>query len=305
VGYSYEEFLHKKVWELGFLKDLISNQANLLELQQNEYIRYHDLPLETSGGKTIYVEFISNVYLVNNKKVIQCNIRDITERKTTDDILKQTMNRMITTEETLRREAALHLHDQVSQNLTALSLNLSYSLSQLPLQNNDKLKKRLDDSTALVNDTIVRIRDIMTELRPSVLDDYGLDAALRWSLSRFTERTSIPADFTGTELIPKLPVNTEYALFRMVQEALQNVLKHAHALHVSVELKESNGMVSLTIADDGIGFDLKQVKNSKVLQGFGLINIAERLTAMGGCLNIVTAPGEGTSIIITINRPTP
>jgi len=85
LGYSHVEFLGKKVWELGFLRDVIANQDNFLELQQNEYIRYEDKPLETAFGKKVRVEFISNVYLVNNKKVIQCNIRDITERKLAEE----------------------------------------------------------------------------------------------------------------------------------------------------------------------------------------------------------------------------
>ncbi len=81
LGYSREQFLGKRIWELGFFKDIAANKANFLELQQKEYIRYEDLPLETAEGRWINVEFVSNVYLVNDNKVIQCNIRDITERK--------------------------------------------------------------------------------------------------------------------------------------------------------------------------------------------------------------------------------
>jgi PAS domain S-box-containing protein len=88
LGYSKEEFLLKKIWDVGFFKDIIANQANFLELQQKEYIRYEDLPLETSGGQTIHVEFISNVYQVNHHKVIQCNIRDITGRKQAEEELR-------------------------------------------------------------------------------------------------------------------------------------------------------------------------------------------------------------------------
>ena len=81
LGFSHEAFLGKKIWELGFFKDIVANQANFAELQQKEYVRYEDMPLETADGRRIEVEFVSNVYLVNHHKVIQCNIRDITERK--------------------------------------------------------------------------------------------------------------------------------------------------------------------------------------------------------------------------------
>ncbi|MDO9274303.1 MAG: PAS domain S-box protein [Lutibacter sp.] len=88
LGYSHEVFLQKKIWEIGLFKNIIANKDNFLELQQNEYIRYEDLPLETFEGKVIYVEFISNVYLVNSAKVIQCNIRDISEKKIADESLR-------------------------------------------------------------------------------------------------------------------------------------------------------------------------------------------------------------------------
>ena len=88
LGYSHEEFLGKKIWELGFFKDIVANQDNFAELQQKEYVRYEDMPLETSDGRRIEVEFVSNVYLVNDHKVIQCNIRDITERKRAEEQIR-------------------------------------------------------------------------------------------------------------------------------------------------------------------------------------------------------------------------
>jgi len=89
LGYSHEVFLGKRVWELGFLKDIIANEANFVTLQQKGYVRYEDLPLETIDGRQIEVEFVSNVYLVNSHKVIQCNIRDITARKHAERLTQQ------------------------------------------------------------------------------------------------------------------------------------------------------------------------------------------------------------------------
>ena len=92
LGYSHEAFLGKKIWELGFVKDIVANQDNFAELQAKEYIRYDDLSLETSGGRRIEVEFISSVYLVSSLKVIQCTIRDITERKLAEARLKRILS---------------------------------------------------------------------------------------------------------------------------------------------------------------------------------------------------------------------
>jgi len=92
LGFSHEEFRGKKIWDLGFFKDIVANQSNFLELQQKKYVRYDNLPLKTEHGQRIEVEFVSNVYLVNHQKVIQCNIRDITERKQNEDMLMAERN---------------------------------------------------------------------------------------------------------------------------------------------------------------------------------------------------------------------
>ena len=89
MGFSHEEFLGKKIWELGFFKDIAENKANFLELQQKEYVRYEDLPLKTAGGRLINVEFVSNIYMVDGQKVVQCNVRDITERKRADEASRE------------------------------------------------------------------------------------------------------------------------------------------------------------------------------------------------------------------------
>ena len=89
LGYTREQFIEKAIWEIGFLKDIVANKEKYLELQQKEFVRYDDLPLETSEGKTINVEFISNVYSVNDLKVVQCQIRDITLRKQAEEILRK------------------------------------------------------------------------------------------------------------------------------------------------------------------------------------------------------------------------
>ncbi|MFH1160987.1 MAG: sensor histidine kinase [bacterium] len=154
----------------------------------------------------------------------------------------------------------------------------------------------------LVEDTVDQIRNIMTDLRPPVLDDFGLHAALEWSIARFTERTSIAVEYTGRDLTKRLPLNLEYALFRMAQEALHNVVKHARASHIRVTMKEHRDSVRLTIQDDGIGFDLKKLAEKKEAPGFGLTDIAERMKALGGTFEITSSPGKGTRIILEIKR---
>ncbi len=229
---------------------------------------------------------------------------DITHRKQAQELLRATMNRLIETEEALKRIAAQQLHDQVGQNLTALSLNLTFVQSQVQEMKRVTLDKRLTDSIHLIEETMEQTRNIMTDLKPPALDDFGLHAALHWSIARFTERTSIPVEYSGRDLTRRLQLNVEYALFRMVQEVLHNVVKHARASMVRVVLLENGDLVRLSIHDNGIGFDSGRVAGRKKVDEFGLTSIDERMKALGGSFRIDSTPGKGTTIILEIkNKP--
>lgn len=223
----------------------------------------------------------------------------ITERIEAKENLKQLMNRLIESEELFRKKASQQLHDEVGQNLTALTINLNYISTQLPKELNEKVVNRLQDSLSILDSTVEQIRNIMVELRPSVLDDYGLFAALKWSVNIFKERTNINVVFNGKELSNRLPINKEYAIFRTAQEIFHNITKHAHASNVSINLEESNDSVKLLISDDGIGFDTTLIKKSS---GFGLQSISERMKLIDADFNIFSEPGSGTSISIGIKR---
>lgn len=223
---------------------------------------------------------------------------NITDRKEAEDLVYSTMNRLVEAEEALKREAAQQLHDQVGQNLTALSLNLSFVQSQVRQWKSEKLDARLGDSISLIEDTMERIRNIMTELRPSLLDDYGLHAALQWSLTVFTERTGLPVDYIGQDLSRRLSLNIEFALYRMIQELLHNVIRHARARKVWVNLDEQQDQVRISIKDNGIGFDLKELARRKEEGGFGLVGIKERMKALGGKVEINSSKGKGTAILL-------
>ena len=131
LGYTREQLLGNKLWEIGPFKDTKASKAEFRELQREAYVRYDDLPLETSAGQSINVEFVSNVYQVNGGKVIQCNIRDITKRKRAEGKLKESRQRLqvlsrrlVEVQETERRHLARELHDEIGQALTVTEMNL-------------------------------------------------------------------------------------------------------------------------------------------------------------------------------------
>ena len=162
--------------------------------------------------------------------------------------------------------------------------------------------RRVRDSLSLVEQTALCIRDVMAELRPEVLDDYGLLAALRWYGKRFSERTGLAVSLHGEALRPRLALTSEIALFRIVQEALTNVVKHAGAGKVTIELEEAGDYVKLTISDDGKGFSPFAQPHAEGHTGWGLMTMEERAIALDGNLSIESGQGRGTRIAIKVKR---
>jgi two-component system sensor histidine kinase UhpB len=154
----------------------------------------------------------------------------------------------------------------------------------------------------LVEQTVVLIRDLLAELRPPELDDYGLLEALRWHGGKFSQRTNIAVEITGEEAPRRLDLSVEISLFRIAQEALTNVAKHAQAGRVMVIQEVDDGIVRLTIADNGVGFDVSDQENAKRSQGWGLITMTERASAAGGHCSIESQPGKGTRVIVEVPR---
>lgn len=201
-----------------------------------------------------------------------------------------------------RKRLSRELHDQVGQNLTALGINLNIIQAEVAVSASKSLLSRLDDSVRLVEQTTQRIRDVLANLRPPVLDDYGLVAALKWYSRRFHQRTKIIMTVEGDELTPRLPPRLESVLFRIAQEALTNVAKHSRAGKVIVSVKEQRGSVSLIIADDGVGFNPSQLTNCRGSQGWGLMTMMERAEAEGGKFHVESQPDSGTRVIVEVKR---
>jgi signal transduction histidine kinase len=210
--------------------------------------------------------------------------------------------RMVEVQEAERREIANRLHDMVGQKLTALSINLNIVKGQLSTGLATQIAPRLDDSLKLVEETTEGIRDVMAELRPAVLDDFGLAAVLRWYADQFTERTGVETSVieqgTGRRLSPA----AEHALFRMAQNALVNVAKHARADQAVVTLWTAPRATCLIVADNGDGFDPTALQQPTLDRGWGLMIMRERAAAIGAQLTIETARGHGTKVVITLNE---
>ena len=208
---------------------------------------------------------------------------DLSER-----IARDSLRRVVEAQELERRRLARELHDETGQALTSILLGLK------------GLEERMDDSESreaaeelreLVVSTLQDVRRLAVELRPSALDDFGLVAALERLTGSFAEQTGIAVDFQTALAEERLPEEVETAIYRIVQESLTNVVKHARARRVSILLARKDGAVKAVVEDDGQGFDPAEQTG-----GSGLVGMRERLALLGGRLAVESAPDRGTTV---------
>jgi PAS domain S-box-containing protein len=339
LGYRRDELVGKELWEIGLFRDIEVSKAAFRTLRENGYIRYEDLPLRTRDGRGIEVEFVSNVYDVGAARVIQCNVRDVTDRKRAEEAvqsahaqleervkertaeLAQTnaaltaeiarrerseaarrdlQRRLTTAQEDERRRIARELHDQLGQHLTALGLGLKVVKDATP--HPSPTWDRLHELQALTDRIGRELHQLALELRPTALDDFGLESALTNYTEEWGARAKVEVDFHATGLeTGRLPAATETALYRVILEALTNVLRHARAARVSVVLQAAPGQVVAIVEDDGCGFDPEPaLAGSSAEHRLGILGMRERVALLGGELTIDSGPGRGTTVIANV-----
>ncbi len=201
---------------------------------------------------------------------------------------------MLEDQESTARRFSHELHDELGQSLTAVKANLS-ALRGTPETAGSVDPARLDDCLRLVDESIGNVRQMSQLLRPTILDDFGLEAALRWLSEGFTHRTGILTDFQSG-FSGRLPDETETHLFRVAQEALTNIARHSGAHHSSIVLDSQDGEVRLTIRDDGRGLPAAGAARP----GMGMIGMRARARSVGGDLNVRSKPGEGVEIEVRV-----
>lgn len=204
--------------------------------------------------------------------------------------------RLQTIREEERTDIARELHDELGQSLTALKMDLAALLGRLP-QRSKQLRERAQSMSEQIDDTIKVVRRMSSQLRPGMLDDLGLGPSIEWYAQEFQNRTNIVVETQ----VPLEEFDLSYAhataLFRIFQETLTNVARHANATHVKAQLTVEEHMLTMQIADNGQGFDLEQVRGKRSL---GLLGMRERAENVQGTLEIHGAPGQGTTIVVTV-----
>jgi PAS domain S-box-containing protein len=304
-------------------KDLIGNPINMLIPER--FRTAHDDHIDTFGrtgitsramgagqvlglradGEEFPVEASISQLGAPPDKFYTVILRDITARKQDEERLRQyaaqmrsLARRLREVEESERRMMHRELHDRVGANLTALKLELDMTLSG-PMQGSE-VAVRLGKARELLTETIAQIRDVMSDLRPAALDDFGLHAALRVYAGVCASRFQIPVTVSGGDIEPRLQGAAETALFRIAQEALNNIAKHAHARQVAIDVDANHQRVTMVIEDDGAGFDTAEPDLHRA--NWGLRTMRERAQAIGAELTIESTPGRGTRITVEVAR---
>ena len=212
---------------------------------------------------------------------------------------------LIRVQESERRSLARELHDRVGQDLAALKLGLQLLESKLrladaPAEPLARSLRRLADAYQTIDALVAQVRDVMAELRPPLLDEYGLLAALRAYAQRMAERIETPIEVQGDATAPRPPAAAESALFAAALEAVTNCLKHAHAQRIDLVLDYRDGCWTLSVTDDGIGFAPNQPLRDDGKPNWGMLTMRERMEGVGGRFRVEPAPKRGTRVVFEL-----
>jgi len=235
-----------------------------------------------------------------NHATIGLVVTDLTEARQNEQMLRALSHRLVQTQEAERGRVALGLHDNITQLLCAI-LFRSQALAERLSARDGPAKREAIKLRAMLGKAAEEVERISRGLRPSVLDQLGLVAALRHTSQEFEKRTGVPVKLTFAPLTVRMPSDAELALYRILQETLKNVERHARARHVAVSLRQQGAVALLAITDDGVGFDRnRHPAGRKETSGLGLLGMHERAAYVGGAFLVRSVHRSGTSVEVRI-----
>ena len=302
-GESEEQFVGRSILDIIHTDRLEAPQARIQRMLAGE-VGLH--PIEDTylrlDGTPIQVEVMATTLYYEGKLAVQVIVTDISERKKAEeelrlhrDQLAELSRRLLNVHETEQYAIGRELHDQIGQMLTALRLTLNI-LHELPVE---QAAKKLAGAQELVDDLLNRVSRLSLELRPPMLDDLGLLPALLWRINQYQEQTGIEVTFKHLGLEGKrLNSEVETAAYRIIQEALTNVTRHADGKHIKLQIQVRETMLKINIKDDGKGFIPHEVYARR--QSSGLIGMRERAGLLNGKFQVQSQPGEGTMISVEL-----
>jgi PAS domain S-box-containing protein len=321
-GYSFGEVQDQQFGDILLSPEVGAQLRPVFEkVQAGIYPQQFEGVWNTKDGRQRLISWSYNA-LIDQADVVEFIIGiglDITERVQAEkenwqlyealslqhEQLRALTRQLADVQEVERQHISRQLHDRVGQRLSAIGFNLKFIETQISdaVPAAEPIQNRLADSLELVAETTNRIRELMAELRPPLLDDYGLAEALTWYADQFTARSEVRTEVQLQPLEPRLPASVENTLFRIAQEALTNVAKHARATTATISLQTDGQSVRLVIADDGVGFDPDHTASATNRQTWGFLTMTERAEMVGGLCRIESQSGRGTRVVVEVDRP--
>lgn len=303
TGFSAEELATRDILSLTHPDDVPALRAQLGRMLAGDFPSFimQKRYVKEDGALAWHRDSISLVRDAAGKPLnIIGLVEDVTKRKAAEEAswrygerLQEMSRRLLEAQEMERRKIARDLHDEIGQVLTTVTLNLEALRSGI----GSSYLPRLEESLNVVHRAIEQVRNLSLDLRPASLDLLGLESALQAYLSRQLGRAGITLDFKSTLGKMRLRPSLETACFRVVQEAVTNVLRHARASSCTVVIAAKGAEVHITVADDGVGFDVAATQEAALHgESFGLLSMMERVELFGGHIDIDSVPGRGTAI---------
>ncbi len=301
-GYTADEIAKMNPYDFYSKKDGDFVANKIKEVFEKGSAKAEVITIKKDKRKVPYYFYAQRIQYEGEIALIGTGL-DVSELKDTEKKLKtsyEQIRSLATHIEKVQEEEkikmAREIHDELGQRLVVLKMDFAI-IAKEKSRLTDDARQRIDTIFDLLDDTSMMIRRIATELRPGMLDDLGLIAALKWQGSDFEKRTGIITDFVALENDVKIPDCIAIVFFRVFQESLTNVAKHSKATRVKGYFENTGNFYTLSVSDNGCGFDSGTVSIKKTL---GLIGMEERIVRVGGKLLIDTAPGKGTSLTITV-----
>lgn len=302
LGYTKDEFLLLSPSGIISQKCISDFNIYMSRLLEEGHIIY-DTVYRAKDKKLFPVEVNSHLFLFNNKSTILSIARDITERKQAEEKLKKSsklLRDLATHLQTIREEErtmiAREIHDELGQVLTALKIQISLLGNKL---NPDQIsqKEKINSLTDLIDQSVESVQKISAKLRPTILDELGLIAAIEWQTEEFEKLTNIKCSLVLPKDDLKLDPDKSTAIFRIFQEALTNVARHSEADKVNISLLTDQSILNLEVIDNGKGISTEQIKDFKSL---GIHGMEERAMIFGGQVTFDGFSGKGTKVKVEI-----
>ena len=278
-------------WNLKQIHD--SDEALLTQFGKLQASLSGSLSIVLGAGVILVIA--SMIYILRLERQTRRRYRELAQSRYE---LEQLSSRLVDAQEDERRSISRELHDEVGQTLGALLVDLGRLSSNLP-NDSQQIRERLEHMKSMAEGTVRTVRDMALLLRPSMLDDLGLVAALEWQGREVSRRSEMEVKVESENVSDDLPDEYKICVYRLVQEALNNAVRHSKARNARVRVRSGEAGIAVEVTDDGSGFDPERTR------GLGILGMEERVKRLGGTLQVISNSGQGTTVKADLPVPVP